>query len=118
MRSFSFSKADRILKRSDFIRLSESGKRIHNRYFLTVFCPGHERSRIGITVSRKVSHHAVIRNRLKRYCREYFRLNRDRIAGNWDINVIARKEAAEISAAQAFSSLKTVFERLSKEVGD
>lgn len=117
MGTFSFAKADRLLKRSEFIRMSESGKRIHTRYFLTVYSPGRSlSSRIGITVSKKVCRRAIVRNRIKRYCREYFRLNRDRLAGNWDINIIAGKEAAEMSATQAFSSLQILFGRLSKEV--
>ncbi len=51
-------------------------------------------------------------NRIKRLSREYFRLNRHNIAGKWDINIIAKKEAANITAEQAFFSLKNIFARI------
>ena len=112
MGNFSFTKADRILKRSEFLRLSKSGKKIHNRDFLALICPGStERTRLGITVTKKVGC-AAARNRIKRVTREYFRLNRQYIKGKWDINIIAKKQAANLSTRQAFSSLKNIFDRI------
>jgi ribonuclease P protein component len=112
LRFFSFTKADRILKRSDFLRLQRIGKNIQNNHFIASFGPGrYQRSRLGITVTKKVGN-AATRNRIKRLSREYFRLNRHKIAGNWDINIIAKKEAAELTADQAFASLQNVFGRI------
>lgn len=109
---FSFTKADRLLKRSEFLRLSETGKRLYNRHFIIVYTPGRgERTRLGITVTKKVGR-AVIRNRLKRLCREYFRLNRHRLTGKWDINIITKKEAAKLSSKAFFSSLQKIFDRI------
>ena len=52
---FTFAKADRILKRSEFLRLSQTGKKFHNRYFIANVCPGrYDRTRLGITVTKKV----------------------------------------------------------------
>jgi ribonuclease P protein component len=110
---FSLTKADRILKRREFIALTESGRRIQNDHFIAIFSPNQlGRSRIGVTVTKKVGP-AVKRNRIKRRVREYFRLNRHDLAGNWDINIIAKRQIADFSSEKAFRSLKNIFERLS-----
>jgi len=69
-------------------------------------------TRLGITVTKRVGN-AVKRNRIKRLCREYFRLNRNRLDGNWDINIIAKKEASAIASKEVFKSLKAMFNQLS-----
>ena len=113
MRSFTFTKADRILTRSEFIHISRFGKKLHNRHFIATFCPGRlKKTRLGITVTKKVGN-AVARNRIKRFTREYYRLNRHKITGDWDINIIAKKEAVDLSSDQAFSSLQGLFEGIS-----
>ena len=110
---FSFAKADRILKRSEFIQLSQTGKKIQNRYFIVVFSPGQfERSRLGVTVTKKVGC-SVRRNRIKRLSREYFRLNRDHLKGNWDINIIAKKEANKLQRYRFFASLDDILNKIS-----
>jgi ribonuclease P protein component len=109
---FSFPKADRILKRSEFLRLTQFGKKIHNKYFIANICPGTTgRTRLGITVTKRVGK-AVVRNRIKRLCREYFRLTRHNISGKWDINIVAKQQAAHLSTKQFFLSLQHLFERI------
>ena len=114
MRAFTFTKADRILKRSDFIRISRFGNKLHNRHFIATFCQGRTKTtRLGITVTKKVGC-AATRNRIKRLTREYFRLNRHKIRGDWDINIVAREEAKDLSSDQACLSLKNIFDRISR----
>lgn len=109
----SFKKADRILKRNEFVQLSQSGRKLQNKYFIVLYAPGQfDRCRLGITVTKKVGK-AVSRNRIKRLIREYFRLNRHLLSGYWDINVIAKKEAANLSSDKIFDSLCILFERIS-----
>ena len=115
MRFFSFTKADRILKRSEFIYISRFGKKLQDRQFIVTFCPGRsEKTRLGVTVTRKVGD-AATRNRIKRLAREYFRLNRHKITGQWDINIIPKKTAVDITSDQAFLSLQRVFKRIGED---
>ena len=112
LRRFLFTKADRILKRSDFLRLLKTGKSVHNRYFMISYCPGrYNRSRLGVTVSKRVGN-AATRNRVKRYAREHFRLNKHDLAGRWDINVIARRDAAEIDFKETNKWLHHLYRRI------
>jgi ribonuclease P protein component len=111
---FSFTKADRLLKRIDFLRLASQGRYLQNKTFIVVFAPGKfERKRLGITVSKRVGN-AVIRNRIKRFAREYFRLNRQKITDNRDINIIAKKEAANLSSCETFVSLQNIFDKINR----
>jgi len=107
---FTFMKADRILKRREFIALSKSGRRVQNTEFIAYFLPAqHDRSRLGVTVTKKVGQ-AVERNRIKRHVREFFRLNRHCLSGNWDISIIAKRQSAEMT----HRSLQNIFDRISR----
>lgn len=110
---FSFKKEDRILKRSDFLELAKSGRKLQNDCMIAFFAPGkHDRPRLGITVTRKVGS-AAQRNRIKRLIREYFRLNRQHLKQNWDINIVAKPKAADLSSEKVFSALQDLFEKIS-----
>ena len=111
---FSFTKADRILKRSEFIALSKSGKRVQNAEFIAYYLPAqYNQSRLGVTVTKKVGQ-AVERNRIKRLVREFFRLNRHCLSGKWDINIIAKRPGAGLSSEKAYRSLQNVFDQISR----
>lgn len=111
---FSFTKADRILKRSEFIALSKSGRRVQNADFIAYFLPAqYNQSRLGVTVTKKVGQ-AVERNRIKRLVREFFRLNRHCFSGKWDINIIAKRQSAGISSEKAYRSLQKIFDLISE----
>lgn len=115
MGRLSFSRADKILKRAEFLHLSRTGMKKHNRYFTIIFSPGQlERSRLGVTVTKKVGS-SVTRNRIKRFSREYFRLNKNSLKGTWDINIIAKKEAAELTSKKAFIFLAELFRKISDQ---
>jgi ribonuclease P protein component len=107
---YSFPKAARILKRSEFVRLSKTGAKIQNWHFIFLYSRScREYTRIGITVSRKVGD-AVMRNRIKRLVRENFRRMSPLILGAWDVNIIAKKNAANLSSVEVGSSLAQLFE--------
>lgn len=98
---FPFPPDYRIKKRSEFCRIQERGRKLYSKHFLLALLDSQQPyCRVGITVSAKVDKRAVYRNRLKRRIRELFRLNRTRFKGNFDIVVIARKDACLCSLEQ------------------
>lgn len=60
--------------------------------------------RLGLTVSRKVGG-AVVRNRVKRRVREWFRLSRAQLSAGVDLVVIARRGAGGLATCQIASEL-------------
>jgi len=110
---FSFKKEDRILKRAEFHELTRFGRKLENDCLIAFIKSGRlNRPRLGITVTRKVGK-AAQRNRVKRLIREYFRLNRQHFNQNWDINIIAKKKAVDLSSEKAVSFLQDLFEKIS-----
>ena len=111
-RSFLFVKADRLLKRDEFLWFRANGRKTENRYFTAVYGPAKmNRSRLGITVTRRVGN-AVARNRIKRRVRELFRHQRQNLKNPLDINIIAKHRAAGLSGKQMVVSLTDLFQRL------
>lgn len=74
--TFRLPKEARLLKRADFLRVYEQGKRFEGR-FMTVFILPSDRDihRVGITATKKAIGKAHERNRAKRLLRETFRLS-------------------------------------------
>jgi ribonuclease P protein component len=62
-------------------------------------------SRIGITASRRVGG-AVVRNRVKRLVREFFRHHQHRLEPPQDVLVIARAGAAKASSTEVRDELR------------
>lgn len=84
----------RIRKRTEFLRLQRVGERCSGARFVVITEARREsRSRLGITASRHVGG-AVVRNRVKRLVREFFRRYQSRIVPARDVLVIARPSAA------------------------
>ena len=104
----------RLLKPGEFTATMKQGARIRDDLF-SVFSvvnqggPG----RIGITVSRRVSLKAVIRNRIKRHVRESFRKNQDTLAG-LDMVIIANNKAATASAGNIRTALGKIWEKTTR----
>jgi len=85
----------RIRKRREFLALERTGRRRAGTRFIVLMHPqGRGASRLGITASRRVGG-AVVRNRVKRLVREFFRRHRHAIVPPQDVVVIARPTAAK-----------------------
>lgn len=89
-------KAARLLKRAEFLKISRSGAKFQSANFVVISSANDGRgARLGITVSSKVGN-SVVRNRIKRRVREFFRRRRATLRPSIDILVIARKSAASL----------------------
>lgn len=88
---FGFTKKERINLPQDFRKAMKYGRRYHSKSF-TVYTlrSGGANNRLGVIVKREVGP-ATYRNRIKRYCREFFRLHKHLIYGPSDIVVFVRK---------------------------
>lgn len=90
--------ANRIKKRSEFLRVQEIGSKHFSRHFvIAIAASPTPHPRLGIVITKKLDKRAVVRNLLKRRVREVFRHNRHRLSENFDIVIIARKNAHEIT---------------------
>jgi ribonuclease P protein component len=113
-----FRRADRILRSRDFRHAAKSGKRRNSESFVVVIAPraksavgepNEKRRRLGVTVSKRVGG-SVIRNRVKRCIREWFRHARERLPDGSDIVVIARRAARDLSGREAAVILDEMIE--------
>jgi ribonuclease P protein component len=94
-----FRRHQRLLAAREFRAVLAARCRSQDHHF-TVYARGNglADARLGLTVSRKVSPKAVVRNRLKRLIRESFRHHRPALAG-LDLVVVARPPAAALAGA-------------------
>ena len=104
----SFSPADRLHNSAEFRHLQRHGARVQSSHFVIYAggFPGDEKSRLGVTVSKRVGI-AVIRNRIKRRVREAYRLIlRDMLKPGISLVVIARSGADELTSEMINGELK------------
>ena len=97
----SFAAADRLHRSAEFLRLQRNGVRFQSPHFVVYAGPLDDqpaRSRLGVTVSRRIGN-AVVRNRVKRRVREIFRKYlRPQLPLGTSIVVIARGGAAALES--------------------
>jgi ribonuclease P protein component len=106
-----FGKEDRLLVRRDFLRVQHGGRKVSSPHLVALFSPGRTpRRRIGLVVSTKVGN-AVERNRVKRWLREVFRKERQRLPERLDLVVIARSGSPDLSLAKIRSELLDIMRR-------
>jgi ribonuclease P protein component len=97
----SFAAADRLHRSAEFLRLQRNGVRFQGPHFV-VYAGSLDndptRSRLGVTVSRRIGN-AVVRNRVKRRVRECFRKAiRAELPPLTSVVVIARAGAASLKS--------------------
>jgi len=97
-------RCDRLLRSSDFKRVGQEGRRVAEPAFVLLVAAGSSdpkrgSQRLGITVSRKVGN-SVVRNRVKRCVREWFRRSRATLEPGIDLVVIGRVASAALSCRE------------------
>ena len=109
----SFPRSRRLLTARDYDTVFKRNKRVANRYW-TVLGRVHNEGepRLGMAIAKKRAKHAVTRNRIKRVCRESFRLSSETLSGI-DVVVMNRDAAATASKQELRSSLYELWVQLS-----
>ena len=107
-----FPREARIRRSREFQVLGQRGRRYSSRAFVVLVGAGagekqRSRARLGITASRRVGN-AVVRNRVKRCIREWFRREGQSLLQGRDVVVIARPPAADLGGAALFADLARV----------
>jgi ribonuclease P protein component len=103
----------RLRANADFQRLRREGRSFVHPLLVALTLPnGLEHSRFGFAVGRRLGK-AVDRNLLKRRMRESVRvrIQRDEIAGGWDIVLIARRGAPNAPFHQVDEAIGLVLRR-------
>jgi len=104
----SFQKEARLTRRSEFLRLARTGKKAFTPHFIVIRKDNDQMGRrLGVTVSSKVGN-AVVRNRVKRKLREFFRRQQQRFQANQDTLIIARRGAGDLSHGNLHRELHRV----------
>lgn len=105
-------RAGRLRDARDFQRVNRTGKRRASAHFVVVVAPARVDgpAKLGLAVSRRVGN-AVMRNRVKRSVREWFRRARPTLPSGTDWVVIARAGAAELDRATIDAELAELARR-------
>ena len=108
-----FQPVDRLRRSVEFQQVTRKGRRVAGNAFVVVCTErkpagsGARQTRLGITVSRKVGN-AVVRNRVKRRVREWFRAARASLGAGIDLVVIGRGAAATLAHAEFVAELSSL----------
>ncbi len=115
MGSARLTKAERVLKRRDFLLAGRYGKRFSTQGITLLVNRNRANTqgltRLGLTAARKVGK-AHERNRIKRLCREYFRLNKAKFQSGYDYVVIFRKGHDIDSLADLEARFESLFAKI------
>lgn len=101
-----------LTRRLDFVNLIKNGKRIFPSSWMIINFDLNQSSefRIGWTVPRGVGS-AVIRNRLKRWCREILRQTKLKKESGFDINIVFKRRGKDFYKQLKYEEFKRVLLR-------
>ena len=107
--SFRFKKKERATEPQDFRRGMKLGRRSSSRNFM-LFIQESEKTfhRLGIVMKKEIGP-AAFRNRMKRYIREFFRLNKHKLKGSYDIILMVKRGCSFNRYQDAEKELRGLF---------
>lgn len=86
-----FRKRERITESRDFKRVMKLGKKVNSKNFILFMLQNEfPFSRLGVIVKKDIGK-ATYRNRIKRYFREFFRLNKYLFKDHFDLIFLVKK---------------------------
>ena len=101
----------RLIRPSEFRSVFKRGGKAVGACFVCYLAPRDDQgSKLGLAVSQKVGS-AVVRNRVKRYVREFFRTHRHAFRRPVAMVVVARPPAARLDAAQTAQALERLLRK-------
>jgi len=117
IRSQRFRSAHRLQKRADFARVYQQGMRARSQHILVVAALSDQPqgARLGLSVGRKYSKSAVLRNHAKRLFREAFRLLVSELPA-WDIIIIPLVPGHKFNLHQLRDELMTLIPKLARKL--
>ena len=117
---FGLPKEARLLKRADFLRVYELGKRFEGRFMTVFILPAKQDiHRVGITATKKAIGKAHDRNRAKRLLRESFRLSRAELAAvaakyDWVLN--ARRSILKVKLENPLAEFRQIVAKVVQDI--
>ena len=108
-----YTRNQRLLTARDFDRVfSKPAARISSKYLLLLAKPNDMNCpRLGLVMSKKNVGNAVKRNRIKRLCRETFRLNTAALPAT-DLVLLARPGISQLGNSELKAQLVDLFDKL------
>ncbi len=100
-------KVHRLRERKDFTHLFRTGRRVHTPFFSFVVVPsGKKNTRVACIVAKSTVKSAVVRNRLRRRIKEWFRVHKLATPNPVDIAIIVQKQAVGAPRTLFYEELK------------
>lgn len=100
-------KSYRIKKEKEFQAVFDQHNSVANRAFVLyqIEKPKQPHFRVGLSVSKKIAHTAVLRNQMKRYLRQSLLELKPQLPAEVDFLIIARKPATKLNMAETKKNL-------------
>jgi len=109
--------SERLKKRREYLDLFNRGKKVNARHLiLFTGANGGQQAKLGITASRRVGG-AVVRNRVKRLIREYYRRHKNVFATGINYSLVVKESFGRLSREEAEDQLALLLEKGSRRFG-